>query len=81
MPITKIHRKIVSPKLQPTVSEEKLREFVRKRGNVPLYSCFHPPSFKIGSETKLVIFMSLSYERERERGRVREYILSSADLS
>ena len=34
---------------------------------------FSPPSFKIGSETKLVIFMSLSYEREREREREGEW--------
>ena len=38
-----MQKKYRGPKLRPTVSENrKLREIVRKKGKVPLYSYFHP---------------------------------------
>ena len=46
MLITKVqkkHKNITGLKLRPTVTEKrKLREVVRKRGKVLLYSYFHP---------------------------------------
>ena len=46
MLITKVQKKyknITGLKLRPTLTEKrKLREIVRKRGKIPLYSYFHP---------------------------------------
>ena len=38
-----MHKNNIGSKLRLTVSEKwKLREFIRKRGNTPLYQYFHP---------------------------------------
>ena len=46
--VEKVHRNTIGPKPRPTVSEKrKLREIVRKRGKVPLYSYVHPLALEL----------------------------------